>query len=56
MKSMLNRSADKDLASVPGEMVGIRSESGLGGEGERPSVEVGEFEVGAARNDGFGDV
>ncbi len=34
----------------------IGAEGGLRGEGERAAVEVGEFEVRAAREDGFGDV
>jgi len=41
---------------VPGEVGGVGAESGLGGEGERAAVKVGEFEVRAAGEDGFGDV
>ena len=41
---------------MPGEVGGVGAEGGLGGEGEPPAVEVGEFEVGAAGEDGFGDV
>jgi len=37
-------------------MGGVGAEDGLGREGERAVVEVGEFEVGAAGEDGFGDV
>ena len=46
----------KDFAAVPGEVLGVGAESGLGREGERVAVEVGEFEVGAAGEDRFGDV
>ncbi len=41
---------------MPGEVVGVGAEGGLGGKGETAAVEVGEFEVGAAGEDGFGDV
>jgi hypothetical protein len=41
---------------MPGEVGGVGAEGGLGCEGKRAAVEVGEFEVGAAREDGFGDV
>ena len=41
---------------MPNEVDGVRAEGGLGREGERAVVEVGEFEVGAAGQDGFGDV
>ena len=41
---------------MPGEVGGVRPEGGLGCEGERAAVEVGEFEVVAAGEDGFGDV
>ena len=41
---------------MPGEVGGIGAEGGLGREGEGLAVEVGEFEVGAAGEDGFGDV
>lgn len=41
---------------MPGEVGWIGAEGGLGCEGERTVVEVGEFEVGAAGEDGFGDV
>ena len=44
------------VAAVPGEVLGVGAEGGLGREGERAAVEVGEFEVGAAGEDGFGDV
>ncbi len=37
-------------------MGGVGAESGLGREGERVAVEVGEFEVRAPGKDGFGDV
>lgn len=37
-------------------MDGVGAEGGLGRETERAAVEVGEFEVGAAGEDGFGDV
>ena len=42
--------------AVPGEVGGVGSEDGLGREGERAAVQVGEFEVGASGEDGFGDV
>jgi hypothetical protein len=41
---------------MPGEMGRIGAEGGLGVEGEGFAVEVGEFEVVAAGEDGFGDV
>ncbi len=41
---------------MPGEVSGVRAEGGLGREEERVVVEVGEFEVGSAGEDGFGDV
>ncbi len=44
------------VVAVPGEVGGVGAEGGLGREGERAAVEVGEFEVGAAGEDGFGDV
>ena len=44
------------VAAVPGEVGGVGAEGGLGCEGELSAVEVGEFEVGAAGEDGFGDV
>ena len=44
------------MLSVPGEVGGVGAEGGLGREGERAAVEVGEFEVGSAGEDGFGDV
>jgi len=44
------------VVAVPGEVDGVGAEGGLGREGQRASVEVGEFEVGAAGEDGFGDV
>ena len=34
----------------------VGAEGGLGREGERAAMEIGEFEVGAAGEDGFGDV
>ena len=37
-------------------MGGVGTESGLGCERERTAVEVGEFEVRSAGEDGFGDV
>lgn len=33
------------MAAVPGEVGGVGAESGLGREGERAAVEVGEFKV-----------
>jgi hypothetical protein len=44
------------VVAVPGEVGGVGAGGGLGCEGERTVVEVGEFEVGAAGEDGFGDV
>ena len=44
------------VVAVPGEMGGVWAEGGLGREGERAAVEVGELEVAAAGEDGFGDV
>ena len=44
------------VVAVPGEVGGVGAEGGLGSEGEWAVVEVGELEVGAAREDGFGDV
>ena len=44
------------MVAVPGEVGGVGAEGGLGREGERAAVEVGEFEVGAAGEDGFGNV
>ena len=44
------------VVAVPGEVGGVGAEGGLGSEGERAAVEVGEFEMGAALEDGFGDV
>jgi len=41
---------------MPGEVGGVGAEGHLGRKGERAAVEVGEFEVGAAGEDGFGDV
>ena len=41
---------------MPGEVGGVGAEGRLGRKGERAAVEVGEFEVGAAGEDGFGDV
>ena len=41
---------------MPGEVGGVGAEGGLRREGERAVVEVGEFEVGAAGEDRFGDV
>ena len=37
-------------------MLGVGAEGGLGREEERASVEVGEFEVRSAGEDGLGDV
>ena len=37
-------------------MLGVGAEGRTGCEGERAAVEVGEFEVRAAGEDGFGDV
>ena len=44
------------VVAVPSEVGGVGAEGGLGREGERAAVEVGEFEVAAAGEDGFGDV
>jgi hypothetical protein len=44
------------MAAVPGEVGGVGAESGLGCEGERAAVEVGEFEVRSPGEDGLGDV
>jgi hypothetical protein len=44
------------VVAVPGEVGGVGAEGSLGIERERAAVEVGEFEVGAAGEDGFGDV
>ena len=41
---------------MPGEVLGVGAEGGLGCEGERAVVEVGEFEVGATGEDRFCDV
>ena len=47
--------AGEDFTSVPGEVGGVGAEGGLGREGEAAAVEVGEFEVRAAGEDGFGN-
>jgi hypothetical protein len=44
------------VVAVPGEVGGVGAEGGLRREGEWAAIEVGEFEVGAAGEDGFGDV
>jgi hypothetical protein len=44
------------VVAVPGEVGGVGTESSLGREGELAAVEVGEFEMGATGEDGFGDV
>ena len=44
------------VVAVPGEVSGVGAEGGLGCEGERVFVEIGELEVGAAGEDGFGDI
>ena len=44
------------VVAVPAEVGGGGAEGGLGSEGELSAVKVGEFEVGAAGEDGFGDV
>ena len=44
------------VVAVPDEVLGVGAESGLGREGERAVVEIGELEVAAAGEDGFGDV
>ena len=44
------------VVAVPGEVGGVRAERGLGREGERAVVEIGERKVAAAGEDGFGDV
>lgn len=41
---------------MPSEMGRVRAEGGLGIEGERAFVEIGEFEVGSAGQDRFRDV
>ena len=41
---------------MPGEVGGVGAESSLGREGERAVVEIGELEVRASGEDGFGDV
>jgi hypothetical protein len=41
---------------VPRQVGGVGTESSLGREGERTSVEVGEFEVRPPGEDGFSDV
>ena len=41
---------------MPGEVGWVGAQGGLGREGKRAAVEVGEFEVGAAGEDRFGDV
>ena len=46
----------KHFAAVPGEVGGGGAEGGLGREGERAVVEVGEFEVRATGEDRFSDV
>ncbi len=54
-KTTADFASRKDLAAVPGEVRGVRSESGLGCERKRTSVEVGEFEVTATGKYGLGD-
>ena len=44
------------VVAVPGEVDGVGAEGGLGIERQRVAVEICEFEVGAAGEDGFGDV
>jgi len=44
------------VVAVPGEVGAVGAEDGLGREGEGAVVEVGEFEVAAAGEDGFGDI
>ena len=44
------------MVAMPGEVGGVGAEGGLGSEGERATVEVGELEVRASGEDGFGDV
>jgi len=44
------------VVAVPGEVDEVWAEGGLGREGEQAAVEVGEFEVRATGEDGFGDV
>ena len=41
---------------MPGEVDWVGAEGGLGREGQRAAVEVGEFEVAAAWEDGFGNI
>ena len=43
------------MLSVPGEVDRVGAKGGLGSEGERTSVEIGELEMGASGEDGFGD-
>ena len=44
------------VVAVPDEVLGVGAESGLGREGERAVVEIGELEVAAAGEDGFGEI
>ena len=44
------------MVAVPGEVGGVWAEGGLRREGEWAAIEVGEFEVGAAGKNRFGDV
>lgn len=44
----------EDFLSMPGEVGEVGAESGLWRERERAAVEVGEFEVGSAGEDGLG--
>ena len=46
----------EDFPPMPGEVGGVGAEGGLGREGEAATMEVGELEVRAAGEDGFGDV
>ena len=41
------------VVSVPGEVLGVGAESGLGREGKLAVMQVGEFKVGAAHSDEF---
>ena len=45
-----------NYSSVPDEVGGVGAEGGLGCEGERAIVEIGELEVLATGKDGLGDV
>ena len=44
------------MVAMPGKVGGVGAEGGLGREGERAVVEIGERKVAAAGEDRFGDV